>query len=224
MEFVQIAMELFFGFIALLVLTKVLGKTQITQITAFDFISAIVLGELVGNALYDNKIGITQVLFAVIFWGILIFSTEMITQKFKGTREILEGKPSIIIHKGQISYQELKKNHLDINQLQLLLRAKDAFSVREVEFAILETDGTVSVLKKSRYEKPARADSNMAERIVSLPVTLISDGEVLWDNISECGFDEKWLKAELKAYGSGTYEDILYADWKEGEGTFVQTY
>lgn len=224
MEFVRIAMDLFFGFIALFVLTKVLGKNQISQITTFDFISAIVVGELIGNALYDNKIGIIKILFAVIFWGILMFMTEMITQKFKRTRAMLEGMPSIVIHQGKINYQELKKNHLDINQLQQLLRKKDAFSVREVEYAILETDGTVSVLKKSKYEKPTREDHKLSEPLVSLPITLISDGEVLWDNLKECDFNENWLKGEIEAFGFSKYEDVLFAEWKEGEGIIVQTY
>lgn len=224
MDNVQIVLELIVGFISLFLLTKILGKTQITQITTFDFISAIVLGELVGNALYDPKIGISKVLLAVIFWGILIYTTEIITQKFKRTRAFLEGKPSIIIHKGQINFNELKKNHLDINQLQHLLRAKDVFSLREVEYAILETDGKISVLKKSRYEKPTRNDHNMLDQVVCLPITLISDGEVIWDNLAESGFDEKWLKGEIQAYGFDDYKSVLYAEWREGEGILIQSY
>lgn len=79
MEFIKIASELVVGYVALLFTTKIPGKTQITQITAFDFISALVLGELVGNALYDNNIGISQILFAVALWGALIYITEITT-------------------------------------------------------------------------------------------------------------------------------------------------
>lgn len=224
MEFVHIALDLLIGFIALFVLTKILGKSQITQITTFDFISAIVLGELVGNALYDDDIGIRKILFSIVLWGILIYITEITTQKYKKTRATLEGMPSIIIHKGKINYNQLKKNHLDINQMQQLLRKKGAFSVREVEYAILETDGTVSVLKKSKYDIPTRQDQNLPEATVSLPVTLISDGEVIWDNLEECGFSETWLKGEIQAFGFSKYEEVLYAEWKEGEGIIVQSY
>lgn len=147
MEYLHILSVLVVGYIFLFIMAKLLGKTQITQITPFDFISAIVLGELVGNALYDQETGIPEIFFAVAVWGILIYATEILTQKYKRARKLLEGEPSIVIKKGKIIYEELKKNHLDINQLQHLLRSKDVFSIRECEYAILETDGTVSALK-----------------------------------------------------------------------------
>ncbi|WP_426470256.1 hypothetical protein, partial [Salmonella enterica] len=78
-EFGQIAVELVVGYIALFIMAKILGRTQITQITPFDFISALVLGELVGNGLYDVNVGLAQMLFAIALWGLLIYATEMIT-------------------------------------------------------------------------------------------------------------------------------------------------
>ena len=87
-EYIHITFVLFVGFIALFIMTKILGKSQISQITPFDFISAIVLGELVGNALYDENTGISQMLFSVLLWTILILTTEKITQKFRRTRKL----------------------------------------------------------------------------------------------------------------------------------------
>ncbi|WP_374722651.1 DUF421 domain-containing protein [Peribacillus tepidiphilus] len=158
MDYFRIATELFTGYVALFFLTKILGKTQISQITAFDFISAIIVGELVGNALYDENVGIMDILITVLMWGFLIFLTEIITEKSQRWRKFLEGEPSIVIHKGKIDYKQLKKNHLDINQLQHLLRSKDVFSIRECEYAILETDGTISVMKKQPYSNVTLKD------------------------------------------------------------------
>ncbi|MGI8314406.1 DUF421 domain-containing protein [Halobacillus mangrovi] len=217
MEYLRITAETFFGFFALFVLTKVLGKTQITQITAFDFIAALVLGELVGNALYDDKIGIAKVAFAIFLWGVLIYVTEIITEKFKGTRSLLEGKPALIIHKGKIDRDRMKKNKLDINQLQHLLRSKDVFSIQEVEYAVLETDGTVSVLKKAPYQNVNRMDMNLKPENVPLPMALISDGEIIWDNLKEAGLDEKWLNAQLKAQNVNKPSDVFYAEYQEGD-------
>src|SRR5699024_12767917 len=94
--------ETIFGFCALFLLTKILGKTQISQLTAFDFIAALVLGELVGNALFDDEAGVLEIAYVIFLWGSLLYIVEMITQKFKGSRFLLEGKPAMIIHKGQI--------------------------------------------------------------------------------------------------------------------------
>ncbi|MGM7680928.1 DUF421 domain-containing protein [Cytobacillus sp. Hm23] len=224
MDYYHITIEIFFGFIALFLVTKMLGKSQITQITTFDFISALVLGELVGNALFDENTGLGQIIYSVAIWGLLIYTMEMITQKWKRTRAFLEGKPSIVINKGQINYNELKKNKLDINQLQHLLRTKDAFSIREVEYALLETDGTVNVLKKSKYAAPTRDDMNLSKENVVLSNTLISDGEVLWENLEEVGFDTNWLQGQIQVHGATKFSEILYAEWREGEGLHVQKY
>ncbi len=224
MEYFRIAFDLIVGLIGLLILTKILGKTQITQITAFDFISALVLGELVGNAVFDQDIGISQILFAIFIWGGLIHVIEVITQKVRRTRPILEGKPSIIIHKGKIIKEHLRKNKLDLNQLQHLLRSKGVFSIREAEYAILETDGSISVLKKSPYEPPTRQDYKMEEQKVRLPITFVSDGVLIIENLRESGFSEEWLQSELRNQGVASYKDLLYAEWREDEGLYIQEY
>ncbi|WP_017754673.1 DUF421 domain-containing protein [Calidifontibacillus oryziterrae] len=224
MEYLELATELVVGFIALFILTKILGKTQITQITAFDFISALVLGELVGNAIYDEKINITKILFAIALWGILIYVLEIITQKFRRSRKLLEGEPSIVIRKGKIQRDVLKKNKLDINQLQHLLRAKNAFSIQDVEFAILETDGQVSVLKTSEAANPSRKDLHLPQQNVILPVTIITDGELISENLKSIGRNENWLDQQIKSHGAESIREVLYAEYKQGESLYIQKY
>ncbi|MFD1735363.1 DUF421 domain-containing protein [Bacillus salitolerans] len=224
MDFLISGTEVIIGFFVLLITTKLLGKTQITQLTPFDFISALVLGELVGSAIHDKDVGAIKIIYVVFIWAVLIYVTELITQKFKNTRAFLEGKPSIVIHKGKINYEGLKKNKLDINQLQNLIRKKDVFSLKEVEYAILETDGTISVLKKSYFAPPTRNDLNLNEIQVNLPLAIVTDGEIVWDNLNESGFDEKWLRGQLQVHGCNRIKDCLYAEWTEGEALHVVKY
>lgn len=224
MEYSQITIELIVGFCALFAITRVLGKTQITQITTFDFISALVLGELVGNAIFDDEIGITRIIYAVFIWGLLIFTLEIITQKWSKTRGFLEGKPTIIIQKGKILRESLKKSKLDINQLQHLIRSKSVFSIRELEYAVLETDGTVSVLKKAKYETPTKDDLNLNQKEVNIPITLITDGSVLNENLTDAGFNFDWLEKQLQQQKITDTKDVFYAEWLEGEGLFIQTF
>jgi uncharacterized membrane protein YcaP (DUF421 family) len=224
MHFTQITIEIVLGFVALFVITKILGKTQITQITTFDFISALVLGELVGNAIYDDEVGLLHIIYAVLIWGLLIFILEIITQKWSKTRGFLEGKPTIIIHKGKILREGLKKSKLDINQLQHLIRSKGAFSIRELEYAVLETDGTVSILKKAPYETPTKQDLQLKLDQVNIPITFISDGIVIKDNLTEAGFDMTWLEQQLKQQNIQRVKDVMYAEWIEGTGLHVQLF
>lgn len=216
--------ETVFGILALFVLTKLLGKTQISQLTAFDFIAAVVLGELVGNALFDKKTGILEIGYVILLWGVILYAIELVTQKFKRSRFILEGKPSLLIHKGDIIYEEMRKNKIDINELQHLLRMKDVFAIQEVEYAVLETDGTLSVLKKAAFQTPNKKDLNVAPTEPQMAMTLINDGEMILDNLAEADITEDWLRDELKRQGYDDMREVFYAESLEGKKLFIQPY
>ncbi|WP_068676469.1 DUF421 domain-containing protein [Oceanobacillus sp. Castelsardo] len=220
-EYLFMAIDLIFGFIALFIVTKVLGKTSMSQITPFDFIAAVLLGELVGNALFDDKAGVTEIAFVVALFGLLMWATEKLTQKFKRTRALIEGSPSVIIHKGKLYRDSMKKNNLDIDQFQHLLRVKNVFSIQEVEFAILEANGELSVLKKSDYQSPTRKDMKLSPQEVNLPTTIISDGQLIEDNLKEKNLTEEWVMEQIKAQGFETIEDVFYAEYTKGEDLLV---
>lgn len=214
----QLTTELIVGFLALFILTKILGKTQISQITPFDFISSIFLGELVGNAMYDDETSVWVILYAILIWGSLIYIIEIVSQKFKGTRKFLEGAPTIVIRKGMIDRDMLKKSKLDINQLQNLVRQKGYFGLKEVEYAILETNGSLSVMPKYEYGSPNRQDMRIySQEQPELPVTLILDGELNHDNLSTAGLSKKKLMEELHKQGYSTIKEVVYAEMSEGE-------
>ena len=217
----QLTIELIVGFFSLLLITRILGKTQITQLTAFDFISALILGELLGNAIYDDETGVVKVLFAVTVWGLLIFFIQLVSRKSISLRYLIEGKPSLVIQKGLIDRQALKKNRLNINELQTLLREKDVFSVREVEYAILEQNGSLTVLRKPEFDTPTLKDLNIPSTSRSLPMVLVSDGVILNHELIKIGKNESWLKTKLKQQGYVNIANILYAEWREEDGLYA---
>jgi uncharacterized membrane protein YcaP (DUF421 family) len=223
-HYLSIAVELTVGFASLFIVTKLQGKAQFSQITPFDFISAILLGELVGNAIYDHEVKLGEILFAVVLWGVLVYVTELVTQKFMGTRKLLEGEPNIVIRKGQIKYDALKRAKMDINQLQSMIRQQGYFSLREVEYAIIETNGMVSVLPKPEYDTPKNSDMNINAQKPSLPINLIIDGEIVLNNLKEVGFDEQWLKRELEKQKIQHYKEVLFAEWMQNEPLYVLKY
>lgn len=217
----QLTTELILGFVGLFIVTRLLGKTQISQITPFDFISSLILGELLGNAIYDENVHIFYILYALVVWGLLIFVIEFWTQKKKGVRGILEGQPEIVIHNGKLVYGALKKSKLDINQLQGLIRQKGYFSIYDVKYAILETNGTVSVLPKSDVDMVKRSDLDLPEEEVTLPISLISDREIIYDNLKELGRNETWLKKKLLAHDVAHVEDVLHAEWQSPDELMI---
>jgi len=220
----DITLELIVGFLALLITLKLLGKIQFSQITPFDFITGLVLGNLVSEGILDNTIGLKKILFCIIIWGLLIYCVELLTQKSRLLRSIFEGTPAILVHKGEILYQHLKKNHIDINQLQQMLRKQGYFSVFEAEYVILERDGQVSVAPKHNFGAPTKQDLKIPEQQVNLPFTLIMDGELNADTLRESGYDEEWLQNQLTKQNIKGYKEVFYAEWQEYRGLKIAKY
>ncbi|MFD1927242.1 DUF421 domain-containing protein [Sporosarcina siberiensis] len=224
MSIANLTIELIVGFVFLFLIIKFVGKKIINQISPFTFIAAIVFGELLGNALYDEKVGVFYIVYAMAIWGGLLFTFEYLSQKSLAFRSVAEGKPSALIKNGIVDREMLKKNRLTINQLQSLLRQSETFSIREVAYCYLEANGSISILKKSKYQKTTQEDFNMPSKVSYVPATLIRDGEVLWDEIIDLGFNETWLKSQLNAQNITDYQDVFIAEWLQGDGLFVQTF
>lgn len=220
----DIFLELFIGYFALLVLTKILGKTTISQFSTFDFIAVLVLGELVGAAMYVKETKVLHVLFAIAIWGALIYFTALITQKFRKSRSIFEGTPQLIINKGKIVFEVLKKNQMDLDQLSMGLRLKDAFSFYEVEYAFLEPNGDISVIKKPPYNTVTTKDLNLPPKVQCLSYHIVLDGEVIEKGLSSIQKDKQWLLNELKNYNHTDEKDVFVAEWNDETGLFVQGY
>ncbi|TYR81414.1 DUF421 domain-containing protein [Priestia megaterium] len=224
MKIISLTVELIIGFFLLFIVVKFVGKKIIDQITPFTFIASVVLGELLGNALYDEKTGVFYIIYSMGLWAVLLFAVEYLSQKYLSFRGLFEGNPSALIKNGIVDREALKKNRMNINQLQSLLRQSETFSIREVAFCYLEANGSISILKKTKYQKTTQEDFDMVIKPVYVPVTLIRDREVLWDELNDLGFTESWLKAQLLTQGISDYNDVFLAEWLEEDGLFVQTY
>ncbi|HQD04424.1 MAG TPA: DUF421 domain-containing protein [Halanaerobiales bacterium] len=224
MDILNVTIKLVVGFISLFLVTRLLGKTQIKQITPFDFVSAMVMGELFGNIIYDREVNVFYAVYATALWGVLILATDYVAQKFLKTRSFLEGNPDVIIRNGIIDQKVMKKNMLDINTLLEMLRQKDVFTVGDVEYAILEASGTLSVLRKSEAQGVRRADLELPARPVNLATAIIIDGELLWQDLENTGLNVKDLQEEIKKKGYKDVKDIFYAEWMEGRGLLLQGY
>jgi len=196
------------GFATLFFIIIITGRTSIYQLTPFHLVFVLALGDFLGNTIYEDKVGIFHFLYAIGLWTFL-------------TRSLLLGNPNIIIRDGVMDRKLLTKNKLDVNQVLSILRQNNVFSVREVKYGILEANGQISLLLKSKYQKPDKQDLNLPESPVDLPTSLIIDGEILWDNLHELGFDQQWLDNQLTTNGYDNVKRILYADWRESEGIHV---
>jgi uncharacterized membrane protein YcaP (DUF421 family) len=214
--------ELSIGLIGLILLTKVMGRASMSEATPFDFVSMIVVGDFVSDAIYDPETHIFKVLFAIFFWGLLIFLVDLITLKLYRSRSFFESQPLLVINQGRIDRKALKKAKMDMNHLQMLLRDREIFSMREVSYAILEPNGKISVIRDSSFENVRRGDLKLDPLHVSMPITLISDGEILEDNLKKVGKSKKWLISELGRQTADKPDQIMLAEWTKENGLYLQ--
>lgn len=207
----HISIELLGGFISLLISIKIIGKRQMSQISPFDFISAIVLGELLGNAIYDDNVTLYQIIFASLLWTFLLFITEKITQKLNFSRKLVQSAPTFIIYEGKFDYEQLKKERLDFPEVLALLRNKDVFSIQDVDYCIFESSGNITVIKNTS-----------SNPVLTLPIIL--EGKIVRDNLKYTMHDEKWVFNKLHNLKIKNIKDILYAEWNEKDEIFIQKY
>ncbi|MEH7325745.1 DUF421 domain-containing protein [Cytobacillus firmus] len=158
------------GFVTLFFIIIITGRTSIYQLTPFHLVFVLVLGDFLGNTIYENKVGIFHFLYAIGLWTLLMLGIEFLTLKNKSTRSLLLGDPNIIIRDGIMDRKLLKKNKLDVNQVLSILRQNQVFSVREVKYGILEANGQISILLQSKYQKPDMQDLSLLESPVYLPI------------------------------------------------------
>ena len=203
----EIAMRVSLGFIILLILVRVIGNKQLGQLNVFTYISGIVIGSMVGDIILHSDIKFWPSMLGVSLWVILAICVELLSLKNIKARELLDGQPIILIKKGKISYAALKKERLNIDDLTMMLRTNNAFAISEVEYAILEPNGDLSVFKKDAKD---------------FATTLITDGRIIAKNLKELNKSEKWLTDALADLNIKNNSDVLYAELQEDGQLYIQ--
>ena len=224
MTYVDIGIKLVFGLVALLVVTRLLGKKEMSQLTPFDFIYSIVLGGILEESIYDDKVSGLHVWFAAAVWGIMLYGIEKLSKSYDKFRILVKGETSILIRDGEFNIKELDKNHLEMEQLRVMLRQQGVFSLREVRDLYLEPGGTVSLRKYAKQDNVTPSMLGIEPEDESLNFLFIDEGEINEAILKYTGKSKEWLYDELQKEGYGNIKEILYAEWSETDGFFIKTY
>lgn len=184
--------------ILLFFITKWLGKRQLAQLSVFEFISGIVLGSIVAIHTSTMKYTLSYGLIAMAIWFIIPLIVDYISLKSKIFRDFVQGKSSILIQNGKIMEENLKKEKFTADDLLEHLRYKDIFNVSDVEFAVLEPSGKLSVLPKKESLPPTSKDLNLKLAPARESETVIIDGKVLLESLANLSLNPTWLETELE--------------------------
>lgn len=204
-------------YLALIVGVRLLGKRQIGQMEPTEFVITMLLANLATLPLEDPDFPLLYGLgpLGLVVLGELLFS--LLTLKSIKIRKLFCSKPVILMENGQICEKAMRRNRINLDELTMHLREKGIYDLETVKFAILETNGQLSTLLYARHEPPSAGDANIHVKDTELPITLISDGRILEENLILTGKDRLWLDRELERRGCQAKQVLLLTRAADGK-------
>ncbi|MDF1997410.1 DUF421 domain-containing protein [Peribacillus frigoritolerans] len=194
--------------IFLFLVTKLLGKKQLSQLSYFEYVVGITIGSIGAEVITGLERNISVGIIGIVTIAAISFIIGAISLKSKMVRDLVEGKGTVFIKDGKIMEDNLKKERYTTDELLELLRKKDTFQVSDVEFAVLEATGDLSVMLKKENQPLTAKDLNLVVASVKEPQTVIMDGEILDEPLATIGRSRGWLHTELEKLGV-TIENVF---------------
>ncbi|WP_076347529.1 DUF421 domain-containing protein [Alicyclobacillus vulcanalis] len=200
-EWLTVVVRSLIAFAAMFLFAKLIGKRQLSQITFFEYIVGIAIGDMAAIIPDQLQAPLYHGLLPMAVYTALPILLSYVALKSKKARDILEGKARVLIQNGRILEDNLRKERMSTDELLEHLRAKNVFKVADVEFAIMESNGSVNVMLKPESEPvtPKRLGLKVASE--SQPQVVIMDGEIMDEGLATLGFNRRWLKGELEKLG-----------------------
>lgn len=186
-----------------------MGKKQIGELEPFELAITIMISELASLPMQDTEIPLLHGMIPILTLLIIQTTLSVLQLKSEKIRLWVNGKPSILIDQGKIIMQELKNQRFNINDLMEELRLQGYYDIQDVEYAILETSGQLSVIPKTNKSTVTKEDLFIQASQDKVPITLILDGKVNLDNLKVAQKDEQWLKNQLKQNQISSYSELI---------------
>ena len=212
------------GFFTLLIFARILGKQQISQLTFFDYVLGITIGSTASTLTTDLTSSAWAHWVGLLTWAVICFTMQIATLKSKTVSSYIDGEPTIVVMNGKIMEDAMKKMRFRLSDLLEQLRGKDVFDLKEVQFAVLEKDGQLSVLKKPEYIPVTPKDMNLYTGPGGLTITLIYDGTIIPKNLKVINKDKEWLTDELRKKGINDVEDVFMAAIDKSNSLYIDLY
>lgn len=207
-----------FSYLFLLLLTRIMGRKQIAQLTFFDYVTSITIGSIAGVVAIDQSIDLRLGIVSLSVWTLGIMITNYFTKNSVPARKIIDSHPILVLYDGKILEDNLGRMHYNVDDLLMQLRGKDVFDPSEVELGIMEPNGQLTVKKKPQFSNIASKDS-ITNQTTALDskfsgVQLVVDGVVIEKELETVGISKHWLIDQLKKQGVTNVATVMTATIK----------
>lgn len=209
-EIIEVVIRGVLSLIILFLATKMLGKKQVSELSLFDYVIGISIGNFAAEITMNVDNQYINGVVAILVFAILAYIVAIITMKSIILRRFFIGVPTIIIQNGKIIRENMKKVKMDINDLLEQCRQNNYFDISEIEYAIVEVNGKISFLSKGENKPLTIKDMNLKAEKQGLCANVVIDGKIMTNNLINMNKDEKWLEKELKIKGY-SIDSILLA-------------
>jgi uncharacterized membrane protein YcaP (DUF421 family) len=190
---------------------RIMGKRQIGQLQPYELVIAIMISDLASMPMQDTRIPLLHGIIPIITLLILQVIISLLELKSDKFRNIMDGKPNIVIKNGKFQIPVLRSQIYSVNDIMEELRIKGYFNINEIEYAILETNGELSIIPKSELEPATKKDLKLKPSKPVLPALLISDGRIIKENLKILNKDENWFYEQLRKNNISTVDNIFLA-------------
>lgn len=218
-------------FVLLITLARIIGKKLLSQMTFFDFVVGIIIGTI-GGAFVTTEVKGYYVLISPVILTFAVVILGFISLKSVPARKLLEGEPVVMVQNGKIFEKNMRNVRYHIDDLMMQLRNKDVFDLGDVEFAILEPNGHLSVLKKSQKVPVTPEDLGISTVYKGMSSEIIRDGQIVEQNLRQNNLSHQWLYNELASRSIKRMEDVilatlstegkLYIDLRKDNPSYIQ--
>ncbi|MBE6603918.1 MAG: DUF421 domain-containing protein [Ruminococcaceae bacterium] len=204
--------------IALFIITKLMGHKQVAQLDFFDYVCGITIGSI-GAELATELEEPLQPLIALVIYCIASLLLSLASHKLPRTRKYINGTPTILFNSGKLYRKNLKQAKIDLSEFLLLCREQGYFDLDEIQTAVFEHNGKLSILPKAASRPVTPMDLKITAKATHIGTELIMDGRIMGENLSRCGRDKKWLNEKLRLQGYDSARDILLGIYQKETDT-----
>ena len=208
MQIINVILTSLLSIVALFIITKMMGHKQVAQLDFFDYVCGITIGSI-GAELATELEEPEKPLIAIVIYGLISILLNMLTHKLPRTRKYINGTPTILMNDGILYRENLKKAKIDLSEFMLLCREQGYFDLGEIQTAVFEHNGKLSILPMAAYRPITPTDMKIPVKSSHIGVEIIMDGRIMGENLCRIGKNEEWVKYELKAQGYNDMKEIL---------------
>lgn len=216
MDIIKVILTSLLSIAALFILTKIMGHKQVSQLDFFDYVSGITIGSI-GAELATELESPERPLIALALYSLASLILNLMTNKSPRSRKYINGSPTILLNGGKLYRENLRKAKLDLSEFMLLCREQGYFDLEEIQTAVFEHNGRLSVLPRAANRPATPEDLKLKVKEARVGTEVIMDGQILGENLSRMGRDENWLQKQLKKQGYKTEKDILLGIYRPEE-------